>query len=131
MTETETTTGHEPEASTAHRLVAFESSVLRVPRLLRIMLVLVISLAVTLAISPLIDDIYVRYLFDENTLILPSLVTATAGSLVYLIGWYLIAGRRKSHDLPSRHAIAWYLLMGALALILDIILILQGLSMTA
>ena len=71
------------------RLVGF---IVRWPRLVRILTVALFALAVTLALSPLVDYIYDRYFFSMETRVVPSLVSSGFGLVMYLLGWWLMVG---------------------------------------
>jgi len=100
---------------------------LKLPRLARIILVAVFALTVTLALSPLVDYVYIRYMFTEQTRLLPSLVSAGAGIAMYLLGWWLVIGSVNARP-SARPAILVYLIFGIFAVCLVLILGLMGLS---
>lgn len=100
-------------------------AVLRLPRVARIALVAVFALAVTFALSPVIDAVYLRYFFTETTRVLPSLVAAMAGLVMYALGWILVVGT-VDETLPERVAILWYIGLGLLAVMLVVIMLLAG-----
>lgn len=91
------------------------------------MLVTVLTLAVTLVVLPLVDDIYLLYFFSDATRILPSLVSLGIGIIFYLFGWWLIVG--AIGDIPPvRPAILWYLGAGLVALALVLLMVVFGLT---
>lgn len=95
------------------------------PRLLRIGVVFVFALASTLAVFPLVDQLYVRWFFDENTVGLPALASAGIGAMMYVLGWVVFVG--TAGDTPRIRWITWvYLAIGLLALIVDLVLIVHG-----
>lgn len=100
---------------------------LRLPRLLRIIGVAVIALAVVLSVSPLVDYIYLMYFFTEETIVLPSLVTAAIGILTYILGWWLLVGT-VGELRPARRLVLVYLVIGFLALCLVLALTVTGYS---
>lgn len=102
--------------------------VIQLPRLVRILLAALFALAVTLAFSPLVDLIYDRYFFSANTLIVPALVTATLGLIMYMVGWWLMVGTIGEQP-ASRAALAWYLGIGVLAVVVVVYLIASGVSL--
>lgn len=93
----------------------FAQSVLELPRITRILIAGVFALAIVLALSPLIDEIYIRFFYTPQTAIVPSLVAAGLGLLMYFVGWQLIVGT-VGEDNPLRPAIFWYFVVGFLAL---------------
>jgi hypothetical protein len=97
------------------------------PRSLRIVLVSICALAVTLAIFPVVDELYIRFLFNDATRLLPSFVSTGIGIVMYIWGWRLIIGT-IGEEQPVRLAAFWYLVIGILAILLVIGLFLQGYS---
>lgn len=95
------------------------------PRMVRIVVVALFALAVTLVMSPIVDGVYLRYFFSRATRIVPSLVSAAFGSLMYLLGWWLLVGVEVD-EVHSRWLVLWYLSLGLLALLLTIILSIIG-----
>lgn len=102
--------------------------ILGLPRLLRILIVAVFGLAVTIASSPFIDNFYLRFLFTEQTTILPSLVSVGLGVIMYMIGWVLVVGT-SGETVPARKAVLWYVLGGILAVGLVVVLVIHGYSL--
>jgi hypothetical protein len=100
---------------------------LRLPRLVRIVVVAVFALAVTLALSPLVDYLYLTYFYTVETRILPSLVTSGIGVIVYILGWWLLVGI-VGETRPARPAILVYVTVGIIALCLVIFLAVSGYS---
>jgi hypothetical protein len=99
--------------------------VLKLPRSVRIFIAAVFAQAVTFALSPVIDEIYLRYFFNESTRIVPSLVAAAAGLLMYALGWLLMVGT-VHEPLPERGAVLWYCLVGLLAIALVTAMLVTG-----
>jgi hypothetical protein len=85
----------------------------------------VFALAVTFALSPIIDEIYISYFFSEATRIVPSLLAAAAGLVMYVLGWVLTVGT-VHEPLPERGAVLWYGLLGLLALVLVAAMLMAG-----
>lgn len=85
----------------AERIVAM-------PRLLRILFVGVFALMTTLALSPIVDEIYIRYFFNMETRAIPYLISTTAGLAMYLTGWQLIVGP-VGDDMRVHRRTFWYL----------------------
>ncbi len=98
---------------------------LKRPRLARIIAVAVFALAVTLVISPMVDYLYLRFFYTDETRILPSLVTAAFGILVYFLGWWLLVGT-VGEPRPARPAVLVYVTLGIIALCLVIVLAVSG-----
>lgn len=94
---------------------------------IRIVLITLLSMGVTAAVFPLVDLIYIRGFFDENTRILPSFVTAGIGIIMYGLGWWLLVGIRGEQR-PERIGILIYVFVGILAMLLVFILIITGYS---
>lgn len=103
--------------------------IVRLPRLARIVLVAFIALMVVLAVFPLIDRLYVALFFSPTTLILPSLVATGVGLVMYVIGWLLLVGTVGTQPIIQR-GLRWYLGIGGIAIMIDIVLIIQGITMT-
>lgn len=101
------------------------STVLSWPRLLRMGLVTVFTLAAVAAVFPLVDSIYIAQFFTEETRILPSLVTLVIGIMMYAAGWWLVIGM-PGDTLPLRRALYVYLLLGLLLVIVVLILLAYG-----
>lgn len=99
--------------------------VLKLPRPVRILLVAVFALAVTFALSPVIDAVYLRYFFSETTRILPSLVAAAAGLVMYALGWVVMIGT-VGETPPERILVLWYSGLGLLVVALVIIMLAAG-----
>jgi hypothetical protein len=102
--------------------------ILRLPRFARIGLCALFALAVTLALSPLIDEIYLRFFFSAQTVIAPSLISAVFGLVMYVTGWLLVIGTRGETP-PARLGVLWYVLVGILALIVVVFLVVRGVSL--
>ncbi|MBL8154793.1 MAG: hypothetical protein JNM70_11470 [Anaerolineae bacterium] len=97
------------------------------PRLTRILLVTAFSLAVVLLAFPIVDNVYINLFFNEATRILPSLVSAGLGAVMYMVGWRLIIGTRGETPAVQPLVLA-YCLFGLIVIILVVILVLQGYS---
>lgn len=100
---------------------------LKLPRFVRIVIAGIFALATTLAVSPLVDYIYISYMFTEESRLLPSLVSAAAGLLMYMIGWWLFVGVAGELP-PARRGLLLYVMVGVLIVFLVIFLALTGLS---
>lgn len=111
------------------------NAIIGLPRLVRILLVALLALMVTLAISPMVDEIYFNTLFTpiydlspSVARVLPSLVTAAVGLTMYTLGWWLIVGT-VGESPQARLAILWYVGVGILALVVVVILIIRGVTL--
>lgn len=62
------------------------------PRITRIQIAAVSAVLVTLATSPFIDDIYLRYFFQSDTVVVPSLIAGVSGFSMYALGWFSVVG---------------------------------------
>lgn len=96
--------------------IRFAEQVLNLPRITRILLALIFALATILALSPVIDEIYLRLFFTEETAIVPSLVTAAVGFIMYFAGWQLIVGTVGEEN-EAKTVIVWYFVVGFFAMI--------------
>ena len=110
----------------------WQKSLSGIPRWGRMLIVAVMSLAVTLVIFPQVDLIYMDHFFNFDTVIVPSYVSAGIGLLMYIAGWFLVVGwgDNKPHEqVSSSPALVWYIGLGALALIVCMVLLLHGLTL--
>jgi hypothetical protein len=101
------------------------NQLLSVPRIGRIALSIVFALAVTLALNPIIDSIYLRYLYTPETALAPALVAAGFGLAMYFVGWQLFIGLPGEAP-PARLVILWYVGVGALAILLVVVWLITG-----
>jgi hypothetical protein len=108
-------------------LTGFVAWMLARPRTVRFLIVGLFAISVTLAVFPIVDELYIRFLFDEATRILPSFVSTSLGIIMYVFGWRLIIGTIGEVP-PVRPAVFWYLVIGILATLLVVALFLQGYS---
>jgi hypothetical protein len=104
--------------------------ILGLPRLWRLVFVVLSSLALVAVIFPAVDYIYLERFFSVDTRILPSLVSAVAMLLMYGGGYILLVGWRG--EVPrARRIILAYALLGFLMMGIAIGLIVYGLSLSA
>ncbi len=94
-------------------------------RLVRIIIISVFALAVTASVFPMVDFIYMKNFFNEQTVILPSFVSTALGIITYGVGWWLLVGIRGEKR-PERTAVFFYVVFGFLVLIFVFILIING-----
>ena len=111
-----------------NRSSSFIQRIVRLPRLARILIIALFALAVTLSLSPLVDYIYSTYFFSMETRVVPSLISAGFGLIMYLIGWWLMVGTIGERP-AARTALLWYLGTGILAIVVVSILVLRGVSL--
>jgi hypothetical protein len=101
--------------------------ILGLPRLARIVIVAVFGLAATAVLFPIVDRVYLTNFFSEQTVIIPSLISAGFGIIMYVAGWVLMVGTRAS-PLPKRLAIVFYIVFGIIIVLYVLILIVNGYS---
>jgi hypothetical protein len=128
------TTDNVPRVRTG-RLTAlrWQKSLSGIPWLGRLLIATIIALATTMMIFPQVDAIYLDYFFNENTIVVASLVSAGVGLMMYMAGWMLIVGSRSAppeEQVSSSPALLWYIGFGVLALVLCTVLLLHGLTLT-
>lgn len=109
------------------RLIPIIQRFIALPRIVRVIISAFFAVATTLAISPLIDYIYLQYMFTFETRILPSLVTVTLGCLMYVIGWRIYVGTVNTIPQARIHVL-WYFVIGIVATIIVIVLMIQGVA---
>lgn len=123
-------------------LGGLQRRVLTWPRLARMILAAVVALVVTLAVVPLVDELYLRLFFqplDEPfglypeltslEALIPSLISVAIGGLTYIVGWALMVGN-VAEPPPPRRVLVLYWLLALFALGMVIVLIAQGVSMS-
>lgn len=116
------------QAASSSKRFTIMHRLLQLPRFVRILIVIVIAVLVVLPIIPTIDAVYVDYFFSPDTVIVPSLVLAAVGLLMYLAGWRWFVGT-VGEPPPMRRVLWWYFGIALLAVMIDVILIVQGLAM--
>lgn len=84
------------------------SWILSLPRLVRIILIVLPSLATTIIFVPVVDSIYLRYFYSDSTNMIPSIIEAGIALTVYLIGWILVVGT-SGEKLEDRRAVRVYM----------------------
>lgn len=114
MSRKHTDSSHEVHSS---RVTRFAQQILMLPRFSRILLAGVFALATTLAISPIVDELYLQHFYSEATVVLPSLIAAAIGLVMYIIGWQLVVGT-VGEDTEAKTAIVWYFVVGIFAVLL-------------
>jgi hypothetical protein len=101
--------------------------ILSLPRLVRILIAIVFALCVTLALSPLVDLIYSEFFFNPQTIIIPSLVSASFGLAMYVMGWRFLVGTVGEKP-QARLFVLWYIVLGLMAIVVVTILIVRGVT---
>ncbi len=104
----------------------FANKLLSLPRGGRIGICILFALAVTLALSPIVDTI-LQYRYTLETSTAPMLVAAAFGLAMYFVGWQLVIGI-PGETPPARLLILWYVGVGVLALILVIVWLITGVA---
>jgi hypothetical protein len=97
------------------------------PRYIRILMTFVSALAVTFAISPLVDYLYLSYMYTDESRILPSLVSSGIGVGMFILGWWLLVGTVGGTP-PVRRGVVWYGIVGGFAVIWVIGMAMFGLT---
>ncbi|GAB4510453.1 MAG: hypothetical protein OHK0046_07310 [Anaerolineae bacterium] len=92
-------------------------AVLSLPRLIRILIAGVFALATVLAVSPIVDEIYLLFFYSPATALVPSLISAALGVMMYLIGWQMIVGTVGEPKRAPR-GVLWYFGIGLFALLI-------------
>lgn len=96
------------------------------PRLGRILIASLFALAVTLAVRPVIDLIYLDNFYTPDTVGVPAWIATAVGFGMYAVGWRVYVGLTGETPQPGR-APALFLAVGAAALIVVIVLSVHGL----
>jgi hypothetical protein len=97
--------------------IGFVQGLLNFPRITRMIITAVFALSVTLALSPVVDRLYEQYFYSEDTLMLPAIISAVLGVLMYVVGWFAIVGVAGEKIMPSK-AVVIYLISGLIAIVL-------------
>jgi hypothetical protein len=91
----------------------------------RIFMVAVFAVSFVLLITPVVDNLYVTYMFTMETRVLPSIFSVVFGIAIYALGWRLLIG--PIDETPKPFAITrWYILGGLACVGLALILMLIG-----
>jgi hypothetical protein len=104
------------------------------PRITRIILCSIFSIAVTLGFTPIIDYLYISFIYRDDTELaqfihsrLPTFIEIGVGLVMYIVGWMYIIGTRGETP-PARPIVLWYFGIGVLAVFLTFLWILQGMA---
>jgi hypothetical protein len=95
-------------------------TILNLPRLVRIILVILPTFALVLILQPVIDWIYLRFFFTIETRSLASLINAAAALVFFLAGWWLIVGNVGDTP-PQRRAAQVYLYLSIAFVLLAVL----------
>ncbi len=104
--------------------------ILSLPRVWRLVFVVLSSLALVAVIFPAVDYIYLERFFSVDTRVLPSLISALAMLFMYGAGYILLVGWRGELP-PARWVVLLYVLLGFLMMGIAVGLIIYGLSLSA
>src|SRR5690349_5609779 len=115
-------------------LVNFTHWLVRLPRLTRIILCAVFSFAITLGINPIVDYLYLTFIYRDDTELerlihssLPAFIEIGIGLVMYILGWRYFIGTHGETP-PARPAVLWYFGIGLLAVFLVFLWVLQGMA---
>ncbi len=115
------------------------------PRLLRIAVTMLLSLAVTLATFPILTlffrfvawltnnpEIVLAYLFTQDMTTLYALlaISAVVGAVFYVIGYRILVGTRGETP-PTRIRVLWYFLVGVVAVLISSFWLVRGILVGA
>lgn len=110
------------------RLLSLNKKLIGLSRSQRIMIAVFFALMMTLAVFPLVDSLYLAHFYTPSTIIAPSLVTASLGGLMYLVGWNLYVG--TVNVIPqAKISILWYFFIGVIATIIVLVLLIHGVTL--
>lgn len=110
--------------------VTVAERVLGLPRSFRIFIAVLVAIAVVVVVRPVIDDIYLREFFSDDTRMLPALVATALGAVVYVLGWYAIVGW-VGDERTARPLVLWYLGFGIIVVGLALIWLLRLLTLNS
>jgi hypothetical protein len=66
--------------------------ILGLPRIVRMILIIIPTFALVVILQPIVDTIYLRYFFTMETRGAASIITAALALIFFLAGWWLIVG---------------------------------------
>jgi hypothetical protein len=108
--------------------LSLASQIVGLPRLARIVIAAIVAPVTVLVASPIVDAIYLRYFYAQETVIVPSIVAAAMGLLMYLVGWRIIVGTAGVNS-PISRGLLVYLVCAALLVIAAVVWTLRLLVM--
>jgi hypothetical protein len=107
---------------------------LHLPRYVRIIMCAVFAFAITLGLTPIIDYLYLVFIYQDNTDLerfiharAPAMIEVGLGLAMYLIGWVFFVGTRGETP-PARPVVLWYFGIGLFAVFLVFLWIIQGMA---
>lgn len=98
----------------------FWEQITQINRLWRLLLVAMIAIITTLAVSPLIDAIYLQFFFTPETRIVPSLIAMGVGTVMYILGWFYLVGSAGQTMYVTR-GLKWYIYASFLMVIIVVL----------
>jgi hypothetical protein len=114
--------------------VHFVDRLLLLPRSSRILVAVIPALTLAFILSPLVDEIYLRFFYSPQTAELPSWITAATAVLMYFAGWYYLVDH-PGDDPTSRRETRWYVLVSigivTLAVVWFVVLTVLNISVSA
>jgi hypothetical protein len=123
-----------PEPTPQDNALRAVHMLLSLPRLVRLIITGVFAFAVTLGLTPIIDYIYLSYIYSDTTEFerafhasAPAFIEISLGLLMYVLGWFILIGTRGETP-PARPAVLWYFGIGTFAVILIFLWLIQGMS---
>lgn len=99
--------------------------VLNWSRSARIITISMFGVAVTAAVFPLIDLVYVERFFNPDMRVLPSFISVGLGMTMYIVGWVLLVGTRGEKP-PERIGVIIYMLVGVLIVLFVLFMLING-----
>lgn len=99
--------------------------VLNWSRRARIITISMFGVAVTAAVFPLIDLVYVERFFNPDMRVLPSFISVGLGMTMYIVGWVLLVGTRGEKP-PERIGVIIYMLVGVLIVLFVLFMLING-----
>lgn len=99
--------------------------IVHLPRIARIAVCALFGIAMTGLLTPLVDRVYLDYFFNADTVILPALISAVAGVLVYGVGWRVFVGYAGERPRYNR-ALLLYLAFGVFVTVFALTLFFVG-----
>lgn len=101
---------------------------LTLPRLARILIAAVPAIAFAALIQPVVDAVYLRFFFDEETRTSPAWVISFFAIGMYFAGWYFIVGYRGV-EVSQRRGAVWYVVLSIAIIALVVVwYVVQGIS---
>lgn len=104
-----------PKQTDSSSRPTFWEQITSMNRLLRLLLAFIFAISTTLAVSPLIDTIYLQYFFTPETRILPSLIAMGLGLVMYAFGWFYLVGSSGQPIMMTR-GLKWVIYIGILTI---------------